>query len=80
MSFTATIDVEIDRVAGIEVSDLHALKWICADGAWFEGRNGFNFEVCPTHEDPDECDCDDEVSIYRAVITSADMESDPATV
>lgn len=81
MSFTATLDVEISHVTGPEISDLHVIRWICADGAWFEGRNGFNgfnFEVCPTHEDPDECNCNGEVSIYRASIDSTDL-SDPVT-
>jgi hypothetical protein len=74
MTFVATLDVQIDHISGPEIADpAHVLAWTCADGAWFEGRNGFQFEVCPDHAGPDECECSGEVSIYRAAIGSASL-------
>lgn len=48
--------------------------WLVADGAWFEGRNGVQFEVCPTHADPEVCECLGTVSIYRAAFVTVSAE------
>jgi hypothetical protein len=70
----ATVGVQVSHVSGLQISDpKHVIAWICADGAWFEGRNGFNFEVCPEHADPEECECSGTVAIYRAAIGSAGL-------
>jgi hypothetical protein len=75
MSIEAVIEVSIDLRAGEELADVHVLRWLVADGAWFEGTNGVQFEVCPDHDDPDECDgdCDAEVSTYFANFHSAGL-------
>jgi hypothetical protein len=72
----ATISVSIAHHAGPEIADPeHVIRWICADGMFVDGRyNGFRFQVCPVHADPDECDCAGEVSIYAADIVSAGFE------
>jgi hypothetical protein len=77
-TFQATLCVEIEQVNGPEIADpKHVVAWTCADGAWLEGdRIAFRFEVCPTHADPEECDCPDtaDVSIFRAIVSSAELD------
>ena len=79
-SIGAVLDVEIVHRAGPAIEDpRHVLAWTCADGAWLEGgRNGFDFEVCVAHEDPDECGeaCEAETSTFRATVQSATLEED----
>lgn len=72
----ATISVSLTHRAGPVVEDpSHVISWICADGMLVGGQyNGFTFEVCPQHADPDECDCTGAVSIYAASIDSADLD------
>jgi hypothetical protein len=77
-TFHATVTLEISPLAdvhGEEVTDLpqhHVLSWLCAGQQNFEDfRNGFSFEVCPTHPDPDTCDCN-AVVLHHAVILDAD--------
>ena len=74
MSIEATVTVMIDHVAGPVVQDAdHIRAWIVADGAWINGVvNGFTYEVCPLHADPEECSCDGEVALYRAMFASVD--------
>jgi hypothetical protein len=82
----ATVMVTISRRSGPEIADpVHVIRWLCADGAYMGGEyNGFRFEVCPVHPDPDECDgaCeslqDSEVATYVATIMAADVEDGQA--
>lgn len=75
----ATISLTITPYLGDVIEGpAHVVAWLCADGAWVEGaRNGFRFEICPDHADPDECgdDCDAEATIYAAAIVSADLDN-----
>jgi hypothetical protein len=77
----ATISVVISHRAGPEITDpAHVIRWICADGQAIGGTlNGFRFEVCPKHADPDECSCTGEVAIYAAEIMSADFDGESAS-
>lgn len=72
----ANLSINIERTFGPEIADAdHVRNWLCADGAWLGAmRNGFTFEVCPLHAQPDECECDGEVTIYAATIVGADWD------
>jgi hypothetical protein len=75
----ATVTLTINHRSGPEVSDpRHVVAWLCADGAWMAGaRNGFRFQVCPDHADPDDCDpatCHTDAGEYAADIVLADLD------
>lgn len=77
MPIEAALSVIIEHREGPTIGDPdHIRRWLCADGAWMSGaRNGFSYEVCPAHADPDECECtDDTISIYFVSIVAADWE------
>lgn len=70
----ATIVLSITHRSGPVVADAdHVRAWLVADGAWIEGAHaGFTYEVCPTHADPEECECRGEVAIYIAMIVGVE--------
>jgi hypothetical protein len=72
----ATIFVSIDHTFGPVIADPgHVRRWLVADGQWIGGeRNGFTYEICPQCPNPDECGHSGEVSIYRALIVSANWD------
>ncbi|MFL6110763.1 MAG: hypothetical protein ACJ786_05365 [Catenulispora sp.] len=73
----ATLSITIEHHDGPEIADPdHVRRWLCADGMWArEDANGFRYDVCPDHSDPDECDCPFEsLSEYKATIVTADSE------
>lgn len=74
----ATLNIDITHAAGPPIvnDDNHVLAWICADGQFLDGiMCGFTFEVCPDHRDPDECDCTDLASTYKAMIVAASPDA-----
>lgn len=76
--FEATLGVVIRRKAGEEIGDRrHVLNWVVADGHWLDGKyGGFDFQVCPEHPDPEDCDCPSNapVATYTALVMSAGLE------
>lgn len=73
----ATLSVAIRHYAGAEIADpAHVLNWVVADGNLLDGEyNGFQFQVCPAHADPEECDCFEGYSTYRANVFAAGLDA-----
>lgn len=58
--FEATIHAEIEIISGPDITDLHALRWLCGTRSPLDGGFAtFTYEACPIHDQPDECDCPD---------------------
>lgn len=73
----AQLAVIVHHVDGQQIENAaHVAAWICANGAWFTGVRpmSVDYEVCPEHADPDECDkdCDAPTSTYRLQIHGVD--------
>jgi hypothetical protein len=77
MMLEATIDVQIKHVSGpVIVDGNHVRRWLTAGLVSANIGDGFDFEVCSGHSNPNDCpaDCGRTFALYRATIIGADWK------
>jgi hypothetical protein len=75
MLLEAIIDVQITHVSGpVIVNGTHVRHWLTAGLVSAGSGDGFDFEVCSGHANPNDCpaDCGRTFAVYRATIIAAD--------
>jgi hypothetical protein len=73
----AAIDVQITHVSGpVIVDGNHIRGWLTAGLVSASIGDGFDFEVCSGHANPNNCpaDCGRTFALYRATIIAADWK------
>lgn len=77
----AHVQLSITHIEGsgpVVDSPAHIRAWLVADGMWTsEAVNGFEFDVCTAHADPDACpgECDVTFAKYLAKIVGVEDAS-----